>query len=202
FDYGLIAAILSLSVFGTIMVYSSRYTLSTLEFDHGHYYFMRQIIFLILGLFVFTVMSFISLKALGKLRHLLVFISIVLLVLVLIPGIGVVRNEAQRWLGIGPFIFQPSEIIKVFMIIYFSYVYAKKQPYIESFKKGVLPPLIILALVFLLILKQPDFGTATHILLICAVIVFFSGVKFRHLFLLGSVGIGGVIFFAFTQPYR
>ncbi|MBU5595195.1 putative lipid II flippase FtsW [Amphibacillus sp. MSJ-3] len=202
FDYGLIIAILSLSIFGTIMVYSSSYTLSTLQYDNGYHFFIRQLIFLVLGIFVFIVMSFISLKTLGKLSPILIFISIVLLILVLIPGVGLVRNEAQRWLGFGPFIFQPSEIVKVFMIIYFSYIYAKKQPYIGEFKKAVLPPLVILAIIFFLILEQPDFGTATHILLICSLIVFFSGVRLHHIVLLASIGFGGVIFLALSQPYR
>lgn len=202
FDYSLIFVFLALAIFGSIMVYSSSYTLSTLHHDNGHHFFIRQLIFLALGLFVFLIMSFISLRSLGEMSPLLVFISIVLLALVLLPGIGVVRNNAQRWLGVGPFVFQPSEIVKIFMIIYFAHVYAKKQPYIESFKKGVLPPLIILAIVFFLILIQPDFGTATHILMICGLIILFSGVRMRHIILLGSIGISGVIFFAISQPYR
>ena len=201
FDYGLIAVIIALSIFGTIMIYSSSYTLSTLQYDHGHYYFVRQLIFLALGLITFVMVSFISLRTLGKLSPMLVVVSIILLILVLIPGLGVVRNQARRWLAY-PFTFQPSEIVKVFMIIYFSHIYAKKQHYIDQFRKGVLPPLFILALVFFLILEQPDFGTATHILIICGIIVFFSGVKLRHILLLGSVGISGVIFFMVSQPYR
>lgn len=202
FDYGLIIAIMSLSIFGTIMVYSSSYTLATLQYENGQHYFIRQLIFLILGFLVFAVMSFISLKTLGKLSPILIVVSIILLGLVLIPGVGLVRNDAQRWLGVGSFIFQPSEIVKVFMIVYFSYIYAKKQPYIGEFKKAVLPPLVILAVVFFLILEQPDFGTATHILLICGLIVFFSGVKLHHILLLASIGIGGITFFTLSQPYR
>lgn len=201
FDYGLIAVILALTIFGVIMIYSSSYTLATLDYDHGHYYLMRQLIFLVLGLVAFIVVSFISLKTLGELSPMFVVVSIILLILVLIPGVGVVRNQARRWLAY-PFVFQPSEIVKVFMIIYFAHIYAKKQPYIDQFKKGVLPPLFILAIVFFLILKQPDFGTATHILLICGLIVFFSGVKLRHILLLGSIGLSGVFFLTVSQPYR
>ena len=201
FDYGLIAVILALTIFGVIMIYSSSYTLSTLDYDHGHYYLVRQLIFLALGLVAFAVVSFISLKALGELSPMLIVISIILLILVLVPGVGVVRNQARRWLAY-PFVFQPSEIVKVCMIIYFAHIYAKKQPYIDQFKKGVLPPLFILAIVFFLILEQPDFGTATHILMICGLIVFFSGVKLRHILLLGSVGLSGIVFYMFSQPYR
>lgn len=201
FDYGLISVILALAVFGVIMVYSSSYTLGTLKYNNGEYFFTRQLIFLVLGLIMFTLMAFISLKTLGQLSPLLVFGAMILLILVLIPGVGVVANDARRWLAF-PFRFQPSEIVKVFIIVYFAHIYAKKQPYIDQFKKGVLPPLIILAIIFVLILAQPDFGTATHILLICGLIVFFSGVRMRHIFLLSSIGLGGVIFFGLSQPYR
>jgi len=201
FDYGLITAIIALAVFGVIMVYSSSYTLATLEHSDGMYFFNRQLQFLILGLIMFGFMSFISLRLLGKLSPLLILVSIILLILVLVPGLGVVRSGAQRWLSF-PFVFQPSEMAKVFIIIYFAHIYAKKQPYIDQFKEGVLPPLIILAIIFGLILAQPDFGTATHILLICGLMIFFSGVRLRHIFLLATIGAGGLVFFALSQPYR
>ncbi|WP_017470534.1 putative lipid II flippase FtsW [Amphibacillus jilinensis] len=202
FDYGLIIVIMAMSIFGLVMVYSSSYTLSTLQHGHGYFFFMRQLQLFGVGLFIFVIISFISLKTLGKLSPMLILLSVILLGLVLVPGIGVVRNQAQRWLGFGPLIFQPSEIVKVFMIIYFAYIYAKKQPYIDQFKKGVLPPLMILAVVFLLILEQPDLGTATHILLICGLIVVFSGVRFHHIFLLATIAASGIGFFAISQPYR
>ncbi|WP_067842102.1 putative lipid II flippase FtsW [Amphibacillus sediminis] len=202
FDYGLIIAILAMAIFGLVMIYSASYTLGTLRYDNGSYFFTRQLIYLLIGVLIFIIVSFVSLKTLGQLSPILILLSIVLLVAVLFPQIGVLRNEARRWIAIGPMVFQPSEIVKVFMIIYFSYIYAKKQPYIDQFKKGVLPPLLILGAVFLLILKQPDLGTATHILLICGLIVVFSGVRFHHILLLASIGIGGIAFFAVSQPYR
>ncbi|SDC29435.1 cell division protein FtsW [Pelagirhabdus alkalitolerans] len=202
FDYGLIIVILALSVFGLIMVYSSSYTLATRNFGSGHFFFLRQLQWFGIGLIVFVVMSFISLKKLGEMSPLLVGLAIILLALVLIPGVGVVRNQAQRWIGAGPIVFQPSEIVKVFMIIYFAHIYTRKQKYINDFKKGVMPPLVILAFVFGLILMQPDLGTGTHIVLICGLIVLFSGVKFYHIALLGSVAAGGFYFFAQSQPYR
>lgn len=202
FDYGLIAVFIALSVFGVIMVYSSSYTMATLRYGNGDFFFNRQLLFFILGMIAFVIMSFFSLRMLGKISPFLVLFSVVLLLAVLHPSIGVVMNNAQRWISFAGFTFQPSEIVKLFMIVYFSYIYARKQPYIDQFKKGVLPPLLILALVFLLILQQPDLGSATLIIAVCGIIVMLSGVRFHHLAILGTIAISGIAWFAISQPYR
>ncbi|MCZ0703894.1 cell division protein FtsW [Natronobacillus azotifigens] len=202
FDYGLIIAVFSLTIFGIIMVYSSSYTLASLNNESGHFFFVRQLQWAVIGTILFTIAAFFSLRILGKMSPFLVLLSIILLILVLIPEIGQVRNHAQRWIGYGGFVFQPSEIVKLFMIIYFSYIYAKKQPYLHQFTKGVLPPLVILAAVFLLILQQPDLGSATLIMAVCGLIVVLSGVRFHHILLLGSIAIAGIFYFAVSQPYR
>lgn len=202
FDYGLIIAVISLSVFGIIMIYSSSYTMATLRYEDGSFFFIRQLIWFGIGMFAFVVMAFFSLQKLGKISPFLVILSIGLLIAVLIPGIGEVRNNAQRWINISGIGFQPSEIVKIVMIVYFSYIYAKKQPYIDQFKKGVLPPLVILASIFLLILLQPDLGSATLIISVCGLIVMISGVRWHHLMLIGSIAISGITYFAISQPYR
>lgn len=99
------------------------------------------------------------------------------------------------------FVFQPTEPIELFMIIYFAYFYSQKQAYINQFKR-CFTPLLILGVMFLLILKQPDLGSAALILFVCGIIVVCSGVRKIHLFILGSVGLIGVIYFAFTSAYR
>ncbi|SEO51555.1 cell division protein FtsW [Amphibacillus marinus] len=202
FDYSLIITVLAMCIFGLVMVYSTSYTRGTLLHENGSYYFNRQLIFFIMGLVLCTVMAFFSLKSLGKLSPFLVLLSIILLGLVLVPQIGIVRNSARRWIEIGPIAFQPSEIVKTFMIIYFAHIYAKKQAYLDHFAKGVLPPLFILGIIFIMILGQPDLGTAVHILIICGFIVVFSGVRFVHIFMLGLIAVSGIGFFAISQPYR
>ncbi|MBD8070136.1 putative lipid II flippase FtsW [Bacillus sp. PS06] len=202
FDYWLIVTILLLCSFGLLMVYSASYPIGMINYHDPNYFFSRQLKWFGLGLVAFVLAAFFPYHAYGKLSPLFVVISISLLVAVLIPGIGVERNNSQRWIQLGSFMFQPSEAVKLLMIIYFAYIYAKKQNYIEHFTKGVLPPLFILATVFLLILKQPDLGTATSILVTCGVILLCSGVRKIHLILLGSIAISGISYFAFTTPYR
>ncbi|WP_249872078.1 putative lipid II flippase FtsW [Oceanobacillus saliphilus] len=201
-DYLLIFTIFFLTCFGIMMVYSASFPIAAIHYENPAFFLMRQSVWFIMGTVLFVAAAIIPYKIYGKLSPILVITSLVLLILVLIPGIGVERNNSQRWIQIGSFVYQPTEVVKLFMIIYFAYFYAKKQKYFNQFNKGVLPPLVILASVFLLILSQPDLGSAALILVACGLIVFCSGVKRIHLFLMGSIGILGISYFAFTTEYR
>lgn len=201
-DRLLVIAVLLISLFGLIMVYSASYPLAVLEHKPPKYFFTKQLQFFSIGLLLFIITSFLPYRIYGKLSPIFVIISLFLLIAVLIPGIGVERNHSQRWLKFGSLIIQPTEAVKLAMIIYFADIYAKKQRYINHFWKGVMPPLFILGVVFLLILKQPDLGTATIILVPCGLILLCSGARKIHLFLLGGIALGGITFFAMTSQYR
>lgn len=201
-DFPLLVTFLLLSGFGLMMVYSSSSTLAYLNYDSAAYLFKKQLQWLILGLIFLVIMIFTPYQIYRNLSPLLVSISIILLILVLIPGVGAERNNSQRWIQAGPLLFQPTEFIKLFMLIYFASFYSKKQRIINQFKYGVLPPLIILLIVFLLILQQPDLGSAALILFACGAIVVCSGIKYRYLVMLGGIGVIGVSSFAFSSPYR
>src|SRR5690625_1000359 len=161
------------------MIYSSSSTLAYLSYGASTYFFNKQMIWLLLALFLMFIIILIPYRVYDKFRAILVFLSLVLLVLVLTPFFGVERNNSQRWLQVGSFMFQPTEFIKLFMLIYFASFYSRKQQIINQFKNGVLPALIVLSIVFLLILLQPDLGSAALILIGCGVIVTCSGVRFR-----------------------
>nr|WP_239094172.1 putative lipid II flippase FtsW [Bacillus sp. B15-48] len=202
FDYLLILAIFLLCFLGLVMVYSASYPLGVIQYGNDRYFIDKQLTSFSIGLVFFTIAAFFPHQIYAKLSPIIVLISIFLLIIVLIPGIGVERNFSQRWIQLGSFMFQPSEAVKLGMIIYFAAIYAKKQEYINHFAKGVLPPLLILGFVFLLILKQPDLGTATSILLACGVILLCSGARLIHLISLGMIAISGILYFAFSESYR
>ncbi|MCY7780942.1 putative lipid II flippase FtsW [Bacillus haynesii] len=201
-DYVLIASVLFLSTFGLLMVYSAGYPLGYMKYHDGSYFFMKQLQWLLIGLTFFSAAVFFLYKAYSKLIRFLVKLSFLLLILVLLPGIGMEKNNSQRWIQLGSLIIQPSEAVKLVMVIYFAYVYAKKQRYIADFGKGVMPPLLILAAVFFLILKQPDLGTAVSILLSCGAVLLCAGLRIRHLLLLGTMAGTGIVYFAMTAQYR
>lgn len=184
------------------MIYSSSYVLGYLEYGSANYILNRQLKWYGLSVFLFIFVALFPYRNYRKLAPLLVTLSILLLILVLVPGVGVVRNFSQRWIGIGSFTFQPTEMIKLFMLIYFASFYSKGEEKLASFKTGVLPPLIILSVMFILILKQPDLGSAALILFACGLIVICSGVKGRHLMMLGSIGIAIIVYFISSTSYR
>ena len=201
-DFLLLFTVCFISVFGLIAVYSSSYPIGILDHNNPKYFFDKQVRSFIIGLILLAITCFIPSRIYGKLSPIFIMISILILIAMLLPGIGVERNNAQRWLQLGPIVIQPSEAIKLVMIIYFAHIYAKKQGGMNDFMKDVMPPLIILAVVFLLILSQPDLGSATALLIPCGFILLCSGARAIHLILLGSTAVGGIIFLAQSSPYR
>lgn len=200
-DWSLIITTILLAVFGLIMVYSSSYAFALYERgDHLHF-FKRQSMWLGISLVGFFFFMHFPFRAFRKLSPLIILVSITLLVLVVTP-LGIEDKGAQRWLGIGGFTLQPSEFVKIGVIIYLAQVYSQKQKYINNFLTGVLPPLIIVGLILGLIMKQPDMGTATSILLVTGLIVFFSGAKIIHLAMLGTIGASLFVYYATSESYR
>ncbi|MDX8045096.1 putative lipid II flippase FtsW [Gracilibacillus sp. S3-1-1] len=201
-DIALLVVVLLFVVFGVVMVYSASYPNAYITFNDAGHYFHKQLIWAIISvIFLFGAM-FIPYRVYGKFAPLFVLFTIITLVLVIVPGIGVTRNFSTRWISIGGFLFQPVEFAKMAMLIYFAYFYSRKEAYIANFKKGVIPPLIVLAFVFGLILVQPDLGSATLILFSCGMILFFTKIRLRHIFLLASMAVIVFVFFAIKSPYR
>jgi len=129
-------------------------------------------------------------------------VSAVLLVLVVIPGIGVLANGSRRWLNIGGMSFQPSEFAKFAMILYMASALTNKGPKIRRLFSGILPVLIVPGVMFLLILEQPNLSTAGSILLVALVMVAVAGARGRHLTLLSVCGVALGVFYAWSEPYR
>src|SRR5699024_9033209 len=107
-----------------------------------------------------------------------------------------------RWVGFSSFIFQPSELAKIMMILYVAKAYSNKQPYIQDFKRGIMPPLVLLVIVSALIVLQPDYGTTMTILIACGGILLISSARWKHLVALGAVALAGMILLATTESYR
>lgn len=205
-DFPLFAIIFLLSLFGLVMVYSASFVYAGLDenINNPAYFFNRQRLWLIVGFIIFFIASLFPYRKLGQMIPLLIIITLILLIAVFIPGIGVDVKGAKRWINLGPipFLIQPSELAKITMLLYFAKVYTNKRDQLHDFGKGVLPPLIILTFVFGLIVLQPDLGTATTILIACGIILLFAGIRIIHLLALGTLAIGAVVLLIFTADYR
>jgi cell division protein FtsW len=196
YDYSLIVVLVMLSIFGLIMVYSASMVSAVQRYDYpSDFFFQKQKLHLILSAFVFLVAALFPYKALKSNKILVPMVFGSLIILAALFVFGHVAGNAQSWFKLGARSIQPSEFVKLSVIIYLSAVYAKKQSYINEFNRGVVPPLIYLALVFLFVAIQPDFGTAAIILAIAATVVASSGMNMKNIMklVLSGLAIGSPV---------
>lgn len=191
YDYSLIIVTVLLAVFGLIMIYSaSMVTAMQLYGYESNHFFIRQRLFLIAGAFAFLLFAVVPYRIWLSNKLLKPLVIVILGSLVGLLLFGYAANNAQSWYEFGPLRLQPSEFVKIGMIIYLSAVYAKKQPYINEFNKGVVPPIVFLIFTCMLIVIQPDFGTAGLIFLVGVFIIISSGMNLKNLLKLASIGVG------------
>lgn len=189
--------------FGLIMVGSAGVAYGDVRFGDGYFFFKRQLIGVGLGLVLMYVMQRIP-YAFWRKTALPIFLSgIALLVLVLLPGIGTTASGAARWISLGPVSFQPSEVVKLGLIIYFAAFFSggngKRK---TDFSEGVVPFLLMLALIAFLLLSQPDAGTLGIMFLIAFSIFFAAGARLSHLAGLVGTGLLGLVALIAAAPYR
>lgn len=201
-DYVLMLTVSVLLAIGVVMVYSSSFVKAADWFNDGFYYLKRQVFWTIMGLgfmILFTNFDYWKWNRLAKPGLIVVMI---LLIVVLIPGIGRSVKGASRWIPVGPFQVQPSEIMKTAFVIYLAKYLSETRELIRDFKQGFLPPLILLGLVFGLILAEPDLGTALAIGATTYVMLFVAGARIKHLIGLASMAIPGILGLIIIEPYR
>lgn len=190
------------SIFGLIMIYSSSYVWSEYKFNDSFHYVKLQGLFLLIGTIAMIFISKIDYKLYYKYASIIFIICLVLLVLVLIPGIGKIRNGSRSWFGIGSFGIQPSEFIKLALLILISKYLSNSNKDIKSFFKGILPVLLVVGLVFLLIMLQPDFGTGMIIILSILSLLFIAGANMKFFLIAGIIGVIGIVILILIAPYR
>lgn len=201
-DWLIIFATLFLLGIGVVMVYSSSAVLAYRELGDWYHYAKRQILFAFLGIIALYIMMNVDYWVWKKWAKIGLLITFSLLIVVLIPGIGLKRGGASSWLGIGSFSIQPSEFIKLAMIIFLAKRFSEKQKDIIYFKKGLMPPLILLALAFGLIMLQPDLGTGTVLAGTVMLMIYTAGARMKHLTGLALVGVIGFAGLVLAAPYR
>lgn len=201
-DFWLLASIIGLLTIGLVMVYSAGSVLAFHDYGDSFYFVKRQLLFAVLGLIAMFFTMNLDYRVLKKYAKPLLLICFGLLVIVLIPGIGVVRGGARSWLGISSFGIQPSEFMKLGMILFLSYWLSKEDYRITHFTRGLMPPLGVIGVAFGLIMLQPDLGTGTVMLGASLLIVFTAGAKIRHLAGLAAVGAAGFVGLILAAPYR
>lgn len=203
-DKTLLTVVLILLVFGLVMIASAGVIYSETRFADEYYFFKHQLFFgVIPGLLALYIFSRVDYTFWKKVSVPLFFISLIFLVLVFVPGIGTKIYGASRWIQLGPFSFQPSEMAKLSIIIYLAaWLESRGTHRVKDFIEGFLPFLGIMALIGFLIIKQPDMGTLGVIALASISIFFISGASLKHIFSLGALGVFLLWLLIKIEPYR
>ena len=191
-----------LTFFGIIMVASSSSIWASYKFNNPYKYMLHQLLFAFIGFLLMYICSKTDFKIYKKHANKILIGSFILLILVLIPGIGIVRNGSRSWFGIGPFGIQPSEIAKIAMIIFVSKYLSKYDDYMDNIKEYSLPILLLVLFCFLLILLEPDFGSGAILVLSLVALIFTSKIKVSFFVKIGFVGVLGVVGLIIAAPYR
>lgn len=201
-DLILLVAVILISILGVIMIYSSSSIWAEYKFNDSYKYLKTQSFFLIVGYIIMAIVTKIDYKKYLDKANIIFGVCFLLLILVLIPGIGTVRNGSRSWFGIGGFGIQPSEFMKLGLILFTAKYLSHNRKILDNVKKGVLPILIVLFLVFGLIMLQPDFGTGIIIVISIIALLFVAGVNMSFFIKLGFLGILGIVGLIIVAPYR
>lgn len=194
---------LALVVIGLVTIASAGVFYGETRFGDDYFFLKRQLIGVSVGLLALFVFQYVDYHLWRKLAFPLFVVTILALVAVLIPGIGDRVYGASRWLSIGPFSFQPSEMAKFSFVLYLAAWFSRKnRKMVGDFIEDLVPFLVVLGILGFLIMKQPDTGTFGLIFLIAVSVYFVAGAKISHLFGLFLAGMAMLAILIKVAPYR
>lgn len=200
-DYPLLIIFTMLVIIGEFMVYSASNVVALYKYNDAFYFLKRELLFCIIGIILMYIIMKIDINKIIKHTTIIFIISCLLLILVLIPGIGVVRGGARSWIGFGSFSFQPAEFVKLTIILLLAKYLGNNDSDLTKLKNFI-GILAIIILVFGLIMLQPDFGTGIVLLISCLLLLFCSGAPIKYFMFLFLFGIIGVAILIISAPYR
>lgn len=202
-DYPLLTAVAMLLIIGLVAVYSSSFALGFAQFGDANYFVKRQAVWAVLGIVGMLVAMQLDYRILLRLSPLLMLAALIGLAAVLVPGLGLTQNGAQRWVQIGPLPpVQPSEFAKLAVAIYMAAWLAAKGDAVRSLSLGVMPFVGMVGVVGALIMLEPDLGTAIIIAIITGTLFFVAGARLWHVVALGASGLVTASVLIVTGGYR
>lgn len=202
YDLVMLLMVVALTSFGIVMIYSASSVMAAKNFHDGAFFLKRQGMFALVGFAMAAVAMRVDYHHWRKLAVPLLLVSLALLVLVLVPGIGGKVKGASRWIRLPGFNLQPSEFAKIALIVYMAYSLEKKYDKLKSLSYGFLPYMVVLMVLLALILKQPDMGAALTLAAVTVLMLFAAGT--RLVFLLGTVMVAApfVAYMVYHSAYR
>jgi cell division protein FtsW len=205
YDRGIVGVTVALLALGIVMVYSSSIAMAEAARHTGNqstYFLLRHTVFVAASVALAAATFQVPMRLWQRHAPLLFLFGMALLVLVLVPGVGREVNGSQRWLPLGVLNLQPSEIMKLFVVLYAADYTVRKAAYMGSFKKGFAPMLVVMLFVGGLLLREPDFGAFAVITVIAMGILFLGGMNWRLFAGLAVLLVVGFVLLILTSPYR
>jgi len=194
---------LILLVFGLIILSSAGIVEGQKKFGSPYYYLSKQILYGVLpGLFLFFLFSKIDYRFWKKVSFVILFGSLLLMILVFVPDIGIGLKGANRWVSLWGVSFQPSEILKLAMVIYFAAWFGSKDERLKNWSYSAAPFFVVISFIGLLLALQPDVGTLAIVVLIALGIYFVAGSSMKYLFAIIAIFVVAIVGLIFIEPYR
>lgn len=201
FDIILLITTVGLVLFGILMVYSASSYNAEVNYGNKFYYMFKQIIGAVIGIVAMIVLAFVDYHILKKLRFVILGLSIALLILVFIPGVGIENYGAKRWINLPFFTIQASEIAKFGFIIFTASYMATHHKKMTTFL-GILPILIVGSVICLLIILEPNMSITICVVLLMFCMMFIGGARIKHFLILAIPVVALVPLLIILEPYR
>ena len=201
YDFILTAVTVLLVLFGVVMVYSASSYNAEVNYGNKYFYMYKQLFGAVMGFAAMIALSFVDYHVLGKLRYVILAVSVALLLLVFVPGIGIESYGARRWINLPFFTMQASEIAKFGFIIFAAAYMAKHHKKMTSFA-GILPVLGVGGLICLLIILEPNMSITICVVLLMFAMLFIGGARIKHFVILALPVIAMVPLLIIAEPYR
>lgn len=201
FNFVLFLLMLAILVLGCVFVYSASFYSAELFYGDKFFFLKKQVLGIVLGFVGFFFFAFFDYKKLEKLRWVFLIASVILLILVFVPGIGMTNYGATRWINLKVTTLQPSEIAKFAFIVFSASILSKSAEKVKSFK-GIIPVLLVGSLFCLLIIIEPNMSITICMALLVVVMLFLGGAKLKHFLILAVPAILLGIILIISAPYR
>jgi cell division protein FtsW len=180
YDHWYVITVFLLAGVGIATLYSASYAFAERFFRDRWYFISRQAVYALVGFIAFFIVSWLPLEKIRRVVMPLVLITMFLCVLTFVPVIGVMKNGAARWIRIGSWTYQPSELVKLVLPLYLAHIFDKKKDSLDSSVRGIIPPAVVTVIFFVLIYLQNNFSMAVFITANALVIFFLAGIKMSY----------------------
>ena len=192
----------ALLMFGCLMVLNTTYFLGQEKTGDAFHFFKLHLAHVAAGLVLLIMLSQFSLRGLRRLVIPLAIVSVLMLVALYIPGLGIVKGGARRWLRLGPFLCEPVELVKFALVFFLADFLCKRHERMRSFEQGLLPAFLCVAPVAVMVLKQPDLGNTVMMALVLFAMLYAAGARIKHLSAAGGVALCVLLLQTWARSYR